>query len=484
MYYIAGALVTACIILYFISRSRDGPMYRKGIMGVLDRISFGILLVKEKIVSRKRDGNLLDPGAPKGITSSLEQLNPGDNIPELYREYVVGKISLSLAVIIVGAVLAAGLKYKSDSSAGELADGTITREDFAGDPISVDLEASIDDSGDPISLQLNPKSLTDEEIEVILPEFYDLLGKKLLAGNKSFDQITEDVDLVSSVKGYPFSVEWSSSDTGLVAAGSGAVTEVDSECQVILKASVRYMESVFEKEFFLTLKPRDYSGSKEIHYALEKLLKDSEEASRESRIWKIPEEYEGQPIEWKKSVKDYSAFVFAGVLAVGMIIFVMSDKDLAAKVEEKKKKMKRAYPDVIEKMILYIGAGMTVRAAFFKIASGGAPDDNPIYSEMIFTCRELKSGISEEEGYERFGKRTGLQEYIRMAGLLGQNLKKGSADLLSRLRAEADSAVAEKMQNCRKLGEEAVTKLLLPMVLMLLVVMIMILLPAFTSMNL
>ena len=484
MYYIAGAVIIACIVLFFISKSRDGPVYRKGIMGILDRISSEILLVKEKITGRKSGGHLTDSGSPKGIKSSLEQLNPGDNITEKYREYVVRKLSLSLAVIIAGTVLAAGLKYKSDSSAGEISDGTITREGFAGNPVSVDLEASIDDSGDPISLQLNPKRLTDKEIEAILPEFYDLLGKKLLAKNRSFDQITENVDLISSVNGYPFSVEWSSSDTGLVAAGSGAVSEVDTECQVILKASVRYMDLTFEKEYFLTLKPRDYPENKEIHYALEKLLKESEETSRESQVWKIPEEYEGRPIEWKKSVKDYSSFVFAGVLAVGMIIFVMSDKDLAAKVEEKKKKMKSEYPDVVEKMILYIGAGMTVRAAFFKIASGGITDDNPIYSEMIFTCRELKSGISEEEGYERFGKRTGLQEYIRMAGLLGQNLKKGSADILSRLRAEADSAVSEKMQNCRKLGEEAVTKLLLPMVLMLLVVMIMILLPAFTSMNL
>ncbi len=127
---------------------------------------------------------------------------------------------------------------------------------------------------------------------------------------------------------------------------------------------------------------------------------------------------------------------------------------------------------------------MTVRAAFFKIASSGSGEVNPVYSEMIFTCRELKSGISEEEGYERFGKRTGLQEYIRFSALLGQNLKKGSANLLSRLREEADSAVIERMQNCRRLGEEAVTKLLLPMILMLLVVMVMILLPAFTSINL
>ena len=129
MYYIAGAVIIACIVLFFISKSRDGPVYRKGIMGILDRISSEILLVKEKITGRKSGGHLTDSGSPKGIKSSLEQLNPGDNITEKYREYVVRKLSLSLAVIIAGTVLAASLKYKSDSSAGEISDGTITREE-------------------------------------------------------------------------------------------------------------------------------------------------------------------------------------------------------------------------------------------------------------------------------------------------------------------------------------------------------------------
>ncbi len=484
MYYVAIAVAAAYIFLYVLAGRHKGTTYRKGIMGVFDRISSEIIVIKNKIPNRGRGSPIAPRDVKNGITGYLEQLNPGDNIPALYDEYVVKKLSLTLMVIFAGTVIAAGMKYSSDRQAGVIADGKMTREGYAGETIHLDLEASIDESGNPISVELSPKKLTDREIKEILPEFYELLGKKLLAENKSFESVTGNVDLVSSIKGYPFSVEWSSSDTGLIAAGSGAVTPVDSNCQVILKASVRYLDREFEKEYFLTLVPKDYTGDNEIHYALEKLLRESEESSRENEDWIIPGEYEGENIIWKKSVSDYSTFVFAGIVLVGVIIFIMSDKDLGSKVEEKKKKMKSAYPDVIEKMILYIGAGMTVRAAFFKIASSGSGEVNPVYSEMIFTCRELKSGISEEEGYERFGKRTGLQEYIRFSALLGQNLKKGSANLLSRLREEADSAVIERMQNCRRLGEEAVTKLLLPMILMLLVVMVMILLPAFTSINL
>ena len=105
----------------------------------------------------------------------------------------------------------------------------------------------------------------------------------------------------------------------------------------------------------------------------------------------------------------------------------------------------------------------------------------PAYEEMLYACRELHSGVSEASAYEHFGKRTGLQEYTRLSTLLAQNLKKGNSDLLERLREEAVRAGEEKLQGCKRMGEEAGTKLLVPMVLMLLVVMVMIMIPAFST---
>ncbi len=99
--------------------------------------------------------------------------------------------------------------------------------------------------------------------------------------------------------------------------------------------------------------------------------------------------------------------------------------------------------------------------------------------EVLYTCRELQAGVAEGAAYEHFGKRTGLREYIRLASLLGQNLKRGSSTLLERLRQEAEKSSEESLLRARKLGEEAGTRLLVPMVLMLAIVMVMIMIPAF-----
>ncbi|MFV3037886.1 bacterial type II secretion system protein F domain protein, partial [Klebsiella pneumoniae] len=67
--------------------------------------------------------------------------------------------------------------------------------------------------------------------------------------------------------------------------------------------------------------------------------------------------------------------------------------------------------------------------------------------------------MSERTAYERFGRRTGLREYVKLSTLLGQNLKRGNSALLERLHEEAENASQEMLLQVRKSGEEAGTKI-------------------------
>jgi hypothetical protein len=62
-----------------------------------------------------------------------------------------------------------------------------------------------------------------------------------------------------------------------------------------------------------------------------------------------------------------------------------------------------------------------------------------------------------------------------------QNQKKGSKDLLLLLENESVNAMERNREMVRIMGEEAGTKLLLPMGIMLCVVFIIIIIPAFMS---
>ena len=130
---------------------------------------------------------------------------------------------------------------------------------------------------------------------------------------------------------------------------------------------------------------------------------------------------------------------------------------------------------------------MTVRNIFAREAASYLKDlekggkKRYLSEEIVRSYRELMAGESESEVYERFGKRCGVRQYMRLSTLLVQNLKKGNAELLSLLLEESKKAFEERMDRVRKTGEEAGTKLLAPMMIMLVIVMLMIIIPAYMA---
>ena len=132
-----------------------------------------------------------------------------------------------------------------------------------------------------------------------------------------------------------------------------------------------------------------------------------------------------------------------------------------------------------------MGAGMTIRNAFLKMGEDYKKQKKNqkryVYEEILIACNELQGGRSETEAYDHFGRRCQVQAYLKLSALLSQNLRKGSNDLLQMLRQEADNAFAQRKALAKKLGEEAGTKLLLPMMMMLCIVMVIIIIPAYFS---
>ena len=97
------------------------------------------------------------------------------------------------------------------------------------------------------------------------------------------------------------------------------------------------------------------------------------------------------------------------------------------------------------------------------------------------TNREICDGLSERAAYQKFAERTGIPMYRRFVRLLLQNLSKGSAGLYALLEQETENAYIQRRNFAKKRGEEAGTKMLFPMILMLAIVMAIVLVPAVVS---
>ena len=93
----------------------------------------------------------------------------------------------------------------------------------------------------------------------------------------------------------------------------------------------------------------------------------------------------------------------------------------------------------------------------------------------------MNEGMGELSAYEYFAARIGLHKYRQFISLVEQAIGKGRADLLPMLEREAGDAFAERKNRAREMGEEAGTRLLFPMLMMLFVVLIIVMMPAFIS---
>lgn len=100
---------------------------------------------------------------------------------------------------------------------------------------------------------------------------------------------------------------------------------------------------------------------------------------------------------------------------------------------------------------------------------------------MIITNHEILDGESERLAYQKFGERVDLGEYQRLIRILLQNLQTGSRGLCKLLEQESENALEERKALTCKLGEEAGTKMLLPLMMMLGIVIAIIMIPAMLS---
>ena len=214
------------------------------------------------------------------------------------------------------------------------------------------------------------------------------------------------------------------------------------------------------------------------------------ENSREEVNLKLPQVVEGYKIVWKQKPSNILLLLLAGIIITVIIINFAMEYDLKDRTEKREKQMIMDYPEIVSKICLLLGAGMTVRTIFNKIGNDYEIKKKEgakvryAYEEIVVTCFELDSGISESKSYDNFARRCKQSKYLKLGSTLSQNIKKGSSKLREILEKEAENAFEDRKGIAKKRGEEAGTKLLLPMMLMMAVVMIIIIVPAFLTFDL
>lgn len=172
--------------------------------------------------------------------------------------------------------------------------------------------------------------------------------------------------------------------------------------------------------------------------------------------------------------------ILTGILSLFLPRFIHKEED-----KKRKKEITNTYPEMVSKMSVLIGTGMTVRSSFERIVGNykKSGQKNVLYEEMAAVLSEQSSGVSESISYEHLGRRCDVPEIWKFTHLLSLNLKTGQKNLADKLSEIARDAHNSQRREVRKRGEEAGTKLVFPMMIYLIIVFVIILVPAFSSLS-
>jgi hypothetical protein len=361
----------------------------------------------------------------------------------------------------------------------------LDRNSYGENDKTYELVAGKEDDEWDISVEVTPKSYISEEMNEVFENGFSYIDEVYLGTNDSPDNITSNLNLVDEIKSLGLDVNWISDNYSCINS-SGKITNQQLEEPVIvnLRACLSYGDYSMERDYPVRLVGRTYSEEELAAQAVQEYVDELTAGNMSSDTVELPDNISGYSIKEKGRLNGVFITFLLG-LAAAVLFVVKSKSDLKEAEKIRNEALLQEYPGFVDRLTLYMGAGMTVKGALNKISRdriGSKADQYNILSEELkYTLNEIESGENEADCYYRLGHRINLSVYLKVTSLLSQNIKKGTKDLLTMLTEEEQAALLMKRELARKKGETAGTKLLAPMIMLLAAVMLIVMLPALMS---
>lgn len=372
------------------------------------------------------------------------------------------------------------------------ADGAIERPQPGEESLRQDYELAVEQLQlqEDYELTVENRHLSEKERAELFAQALEELERDFLGENESLSRITHEVHLTDTVADGRVSVSWSFDRYDAVNLEGKLQEEALDAAGIVVAvtAELTYENEQRVHSFAMHVFPPEKTVTEQLFADLEEQL--AAENASEDAYFTLPAQAGGYDLDWSVRREHLSyRILLLGLCALAGIAIGKKEDERKAK-RSYRQQLSAGYPQMLSQLALLIASGMTVSHAWERIVlnyeqkkqNGGAHmHTEPVYEEMCMTYHQIRDGLGERLAYEQFGERLQLTVYRRFSTLLVQNLRKGTAGLSQLLDKEMEQAFEEQMSLSKKRGEELQTRLLLPMMLMLGLVIVIIMIPAMMS---
>lgn len=410
----------------------------------------------------------------------------------------------------------------------------LPRSGYGGSKQYITLEVSglTEDTSVPLDITVSPKRYTEEEANAVFREIYDQLEELVVAEGESFANLQHDLRLMTKLPKYGVQLSWDFYPELDPALSAGSVTPdaarayyrkyrhlMDSDgtlhnetlspgtvvtgyLSLIMSTDIvpenadgeaKYLKTQYHSapyRIYVGIVPRELSRYESLLLQLQQAITAEDEGSLGENMLSLPTEIDGQRIYYSEHEdRSYLLLPLLGVIAA-MAIYMRQGQARRTEKKQREALLMLDYSELVSKLMVYIGAGLTVRNAletisqhFDALIARGIKEDRPLYQELRTMVIQFRRNMPESEIYLSFGRRVNLKPYTKLVSLIEQNRMNGARNLRAMLELEMEDAFEQRKTTARRLGEEAGTKLLLPLFIMLGIVMIIVIVPAMSALG-
>ena len=169
-------------------------------------------------------------------------------------------------------------------------------------------------------------------------------------------------------------------------------------------------------------------------------------------------------------------------IAANFMVPFLVDTSLKESIEKRRRSIQMEFPEFVNKLTLLVNAGMTISKAWEKIINENKKE-HILYDEMRYSLMEIKAGKPEAVAYEEFARRCRVKEVTKFVSVIVMNLKRGGSEVVPVLKAQGNECWEMRKNAARQLGEEASTKILIPLMIMFMGIVLIVSTPAVLSMT-
>lgn len=367
-------------------------------------------------------------------------------------------------------------------------DGSIDRPSYEEEEKEVSLKVQPKDNSfheESINFSVSPKEFSYNEFKKEIEKGKKYIERTVLNENISSKEISKDLFFPRKVEKSFLQLRWETDKTDIIDE-TGKIHNLEQKKEEIVTITAIFYYKKFEAAhtFCVSVVPYCFTEEENFYHNIKQRIE--EESNRNDDKIYLPKKINGKNISYNEKVVNKKIYVIILFLLI-FGIFEVLKRDLDNRLKKREQQLKLDYPEIMNQIALLLSAGMNIRSVFGRIAVQYEDKARKQkkryygYEEITVTYYEMENGMPETEALERLGDRVQLISYRKLMTLLIQNARKGSKDLVNLLEIEAYEAYEDRKELVRTLGEEAGTKLLFPMIIMLLIILTIILVPVFMT---